>query len=144
MFEDVFLKFSSPDGTEKHSRLVVSRISNINSIQYVASKKESYLKFNLADGSTPTCLCPKKDLKHLKEIAAELQETMGPLARFDNPPGIFFNCKNVTSFYFMKQGNEYQLNMSYHKGVPDCFDVGSFSPEQFQKMPCSEFFEDNF
>jgi len=142
MVTDIFLKFTCPEPTEKHSRLVVSLITNINSIHFVPDPAGPYLKFNLADGSTPTCLCPPQDLGHMDVLVEKLHEIMGPLARFDNPPGIFFNCKNVTSFYFMKRGKGYELNMCYRKGASDCFDVGNFSPEQFMKMPCEEFFEE--
>ena len=135
MDPELYLKFTSPEAKGNHSRLIVSRISNVNSIQLIKDKKGSYLKFNLADGSKPTCLCSLEDI-------GKLEKLMGPLARFDSPPGIFFNCKNITSFYFIKRGQSYQLNMSYQQGAPDCFDIGMFSPEQFTRMPCSEFFEE--
>lgn len=135
MNPELYLKFTSPEATDGHSRLIVSRVDNINSIQLVRAQKGSYLKFNLADGSKPTCLCTLKEMEDLHMI-------MGPLARFDNPPGIFFNCKNVTSFYFLKLGKRYELNLCYLEGSPDCFDVGEFTDKQFERMPCSEFFED--
>jgi len=122
---------------------VVSRIKNINSIQYITDPAGSYLKFNLADGSKPTCLCPTGNMGEPNDVTEKLHEIMGPLARFDNPPGIFFNCTNVSSFYFTEKEKGYELNMSYFKGAADCFNVGEFSPEQFNKMPCSEFFEED-
>ena len=139
MFEDIFLRFISLEAKEHYPSLVVSRIKNINSICFSRpndlNPSKIRLKFNFANGDNAICDC-------LYESDEKLYEMMGPLARFDILPGIHFNCKNLVSFTFIKKEKGYDLNMSYREGTSDCFDVGEFSFSALNKIPCSEFFEE--
>jgi len=132
--ENICLKFYADQIIEGYPRLIASKINNINSIRFIGETKKPYLKFNLADGGTPK-------LPYLFQSKERLSKLTGSLASFDTQLGFYFNSHNLTSFFFIKRKNNYELNMAYIKGPSDCFNAGVFSDKQFEKMPCDDFFE---